>query len=115
LSELVDHTVEMFGPLGPVQARRMFGGYGLFRGEAMFGILVDGVLFLKADEITTPLFKARGLTRFQYDRNGRPVRMSFFAAPEEVFDDRDEAELWGRRALEAAERARAMRGGRRSR
>jgi DNA transformation protein len=113
LSELVEHLTGIFDALGPVRARRMFGGHGLYLGEAMFGIVVDEALFLKADARTAPLFESRGLARFAYERNGRIVQMSFFAAPEEVLDDPDEAAIWGRRALEAAERARAGRRGRR--
>ena len=114
MSELIEHIIGVFDALGPVRARRMFGGHGLYLGEAMFGILLDDVLYLKADERTAPLFKANGLRRLIHDRDSRPVRMSFFTAPDEVLENPDEAELWGRRALEAAQRARAMRQRRRS-
>ena len=42
--------LELLGPLGPVSARRMFGGVGLFHGGNMFGLIARDELYLKVGE-----------------------------------------------------------------
>jgi DNA transformation protein len=37
--KLAEYLLELLAPLGPVSARRMFGGAGLFHGGTMFGLL----------------------------------------------------------------------------
>jgi DNA transformation protein len=106
ISEFVAFLVEVFQPLGAVRARRMFGGYGIYHEELMFGLVAADVLYLKADAKSAPDFCERGLARFSYVKQGKPVQLSFYAAPEEIFDDPDAAHDWGQRALAAARRSR---------
>ena len=40
---------ELFAPIGGVTVRRMFGGLGIFKDGVMFALVVDDVLYLKAD------------------------------------------------------------------
>lgn len=105
MNEYVDLVKETLEPFGPVRVQRMFGGYGLYRHELMFGLIADGVLYLKADEDSAELFRDRGLAQFQYMKKGKPTKLSYFAAPEEIFEDADEALLWASRAYDAAVRA----------
>ena len=39
-SNFTEFLLELLAPLGPVSARRMFGGVGLFHGGMMFGLHV---------------------------------------------------------------------------
>lgn len=111
MREFIDHLHEVFSELGPVTIRRMFGGYGVYHDGVMFALVADDVLYLKSDAGTADMYESRGLGRFQYNKNGRVVSMSYCEAPEEVFDDREEAAEWARRALDAALRSRAKNGG----
>lgn len=121
MSGVVDFLKELCEPLGDVRFRRMFGGWGLFTGEAMFGLVAGDTLYFKADAETAPLFDAEDLGPFTYQRADRgAVLTSYRRAPERVFDDPDEFRLWARRAMEAAARratdkpARPKRGKKRS-
>lgn len=105
--EFVSYIVELMQPLGPVSARRMFGGYGIFLKGLMFGLVADSVLFLKADEGTAQKFTSRGLEAFTYDKKGKAFRMSYYQAPEEALEDGDEMKSWADRAYGAALRAAA--------
>ncbi len=42
-----EFVMELFGPMGPVSVRRMFGGAGVFKDGLMFGLLADDVIYLK--------------------------------------------------------------------
>ena len=52
--------------------------------KLFFAIVDDGVLYLKADALTAPHFEERGLSSFEYVKDGRVMKMAYFTAPEEV-------------------------------
>ena len=105
MSEFVDFLRETLGVIGPVDARRMFGGHGLFHDGLMIGLVADDVLYLKGDRQTAPQFLEKGLEPFEYVKNGKPMKMSYYLAPEEIYDDPDEARRWASLAFAAAQRA----------
>ena len=59
--EFVAFVVESLRPLGPVSARRMFGGHGIFLDGVMFGLIADDQLYLKADEENRAAYEAEDL------------------------------------------------------
>jgi DNA transformation protein len=105
-SEFVEYLTEVFESFGAVRAKRMFGGYGIYHDDLMFALVADDVLYLKADAESSATFVAQGLAQFEYSKQGRLLRMSYYAAPEEIFDDPEEARLWATLAFEAALRSR---------
>lgn len=109
MSQFIDYLHEVLAPLGAVHMRRMFGGHGVYHDGLMFAIVVDEVLYLKADAQSAPAFEREGLRRFEYLKHDKPVQMSFFEAPDAMFDDPDEAARWARFAFEAALRSHASR------
>lgn len=106
MSDLVALLQELWQHWAPVRAKRMFGGYGLFRDDLMFALISDDELFLKADKVSDVYFDKLGLEPFVYHKQGKPVRLSFRQAPAELFDEEDVAREWAQRAWEAALRAR---------
>lgn len=106
MSEFVEYLHEMFSEFGRINTRRMFGGYGIYREGLMFALVADDTLYLKVDRETEGCFAERGLARFQYHKQGKIVAMSYYEAPDEIYDDPGEAAVWGRRAYDAARRAR---------
>jgi DNA transformation protein len=105
-SEFVEFLTEVFESFGPINAKRMFGGYGIYRDGLMFGLVADDVLYLKADAKSVAKFTDRGLPCFEYLKQGKRMRISYYAAPDEVFDNPDEARDWAMLAFEAALRGR---------
>jgi len=96
---------EHLAPLGPIQVRRMFGGAGVFLDGLMFGLVSDGVLYLKVDDRNRPVFEAEGLGPFVYEKLGKPATLtSYRQAPERLLDEPDEMLAWARDALAAARR-----------
>lgn len=106
MSEFVDNLQEIFMLFGPVQARRMFGCYGIFHDGLMFGLVADEVLYLKADGNSSAEFEKRGLGQFEYEKKSKKIKMSYYMAPEEIFDDTEEAKVWASLAFDAALRSR---------
>ncbi len=98
----IDYVLERMQPLGPVRARAMFGGHGIYIDGLMFALVADDVLYLKTGANNLPDYEQRGLARFSYQRGARTVVMSYSEAPAEIFDDADAMALWAGKAVEAA-------------
>jgi DNA transformation protein len=83
----------------------MFGGLGIYRDGLMFGLVVDGDVYLKADGEAAALFTAAGSEPFRYEKAGRAVAMSYYRLPEEALDEADALVRWAEIAYECARRA----------
>ena len=106
--EYIEYLLDLLMPLGPVTARRMFGGHGLYLDGIMFGLVAgeDG-LYLKVDAETEADFEAAGAEPFLYSRPGKTVKMSYRQAPDGSLEDRDELLGWAHLAVAASRRAQA--------
>lgn len=104
----IDRVSELFAFVPDLRTRRMFGGLGVYSGDAMFALADDAEVFLKTDAETRPRFEAEGLGPFTPIMNGEPVEMGGYRQlPEDAWDDEEVAREWARLALDAALRARA--------
>ena len=104
MNEFIGFLQELFEKWGQVTARRMFGGHGLYHEGLMFAIVVDNRLYLKTDDINRPDFEVLGLTPFTYPMKGKTVALSYWSAPDAMFDDPTEAVRWAHSAWDAAAR-----------
>ena len=105
-SEFVHFVVEHLQSLGPVVAKRMFGGHGLFLHDVMFALIAWDTLYLKVDEVNRPAYDERGLGPFSYvGQQGRTATMSYHEAPPEIMDDKEVLRSWASQAHAAALRA----------
>jgi DNA transformation protein and related proteins len=104
--EHIEHLCEVLHPLGAIRVRRMFGGHGIYADELFFAVVVDEQLYFKVDAASRPQFEAAGLEEWTYVRHGKPVQMSYFRPPEDIYEDEESLRHWGRLALDAALRAR---------
>jgi DNA transformation protein len=100
-----DDIQELFSAFGVVVVRRMFGGAGIYSDGTMFALVADGIIYLKADELSTQAFERENLPPFTYEtRDGKRGVMSYRRMPERLYDDPDELATWARAALAAAQR-----------
>lgn len=102
----VELVLEQMAGFGVPRVRRMFGGYGLYRDDLMFAIILQEKLYLKADAVNVARFEQAGLQPFTYASKGRMVTLRYYEAPPEVYEDQDDMQQWARSAFEAALRAR---------
>ena len=107
----IEQLREALSPLGSISIRRMFGGAGVYCGPVMFALAAEDTLYLKADDNTFAGFVAEGLGPFVYEGKGRPIRMSYWRAPDRLLDDPDEMLQWAGRALAVARNTRRSRAG----
>lgn len=105
--EFADHVLELLAVLGRISARRMFGGHGIYCDGLFIAIVLDDVLYLKADDQSRADFERAGCEIFSYSRQGRTAQLNFYRAPEDAMEAPHLILPWGRKALAAALRARA--------
>ncbi|MFN0025406.1 MAG: TfoX/Sxy family protein [Parvularculaceae bacterium] len=102
----IEQAKDLFHPFGNIRIRKMFGGAGIYCDELFFALMDDGAIYFKADDVTRKAFEARGLAQFTFEmKDGASATMSYYTAPEEIFDDEDELRAWTTLALDAARRA----------
>lgn len=89
LDGLTIHVLDLLAPWQHVDAKRMFGGIGLFAGGTMFAIIIDEILYLKEtlDEKGKPVPSNIERNYFEYDRNGKTVALFYYQVPEQALDD----------------------------
>jgi len=78
-----DFIRELFAPFRPVAVKRMFGGIGIYADGLMFGLVFDGVIYLRVDETSIPGFEREGSAPFVYSacqELSRPAVAAFLAA-----------------------------------
>jgi len=101
---------EQLAPLGRVTTRRMFGKTGVFCDGLMFGMVTDNMLYLRVDHHHLAAFKeAESFPPLNYEKKGCTIDLSFWRAPERLFDEPDELVTWAQIALAAAGRVAAKR------
>ncbi|MEM7385095.1 MAG: TfoX/Sxy family protein [Verrucomicrobiota bacterium] len=103
----IEECTETLSVLGPVTAKRMFGGDGFFLEGMMFALAVDNLLYLKADDLNRPLFEERDLPPFTYQRGDRSASLSYHRVPEEALNHVPAMKPWAQSAWDAARRAAA--------
>lgn len=105
--EFSAYVVDLMQSLGPVRGQRMFGGFGLFLDDLMFGLIADNTLYLKADDSNRAAFEELGLGPFVYSKQGRDFSLSYYQAPEDSLEDLELMQHWATCAYAAALRAAA--------
>lgn len=112
----IAHVLELVRGAGATQARRMFGGHGIYVDGLIVGLVIDDSLYLKTDDETRAEFEGRGLAPFAYAsaRKGTVVT-SYYAPPDDALETAADMGPWLRLALAASRRTaarRVRRGGR---
>ena len=110
-SSFADFLREQLAPLGSITMRRMFGKTGVFCDGVMLGMVRDNTLYFRVDDDNRALFKeAEAFPPLDYVKKGATIDLTFWRAPERLFDEPDELLAWARAALGAARRVAAKRG-----
>lgn len=100
--DFVNYLLELLTPLEGITAKRMFGGYGIFRNGLMFALVSDNTLYFKTDNQTSIRFTDRDLEPFIFQKKGKEIYTSYYRAPEEVLDESEEMCAWAEVAYQVA-------------
>lgn len=89
-----DQVLEMLAPLGAINSRSMFGGFGIFMEESMFALIAGSALFFKVDDSN----------RSQYeDVDSKPYgSMPYYRVPPEMMGNEDKLREWAQTSITIA-------------
>ena len=82
-----------------VVAKRMFGGFGLFKEEVMFALVFGGQLYFKVGQKNQADYEAVGSKPFSYKRAGKKVSLSYWRLPIEIQENPQEAVMWAHKSF----------------
>ncbi|XBS71104.1 TfoX/Sxy family DNA transformation protein [Acerihabitans sp. KWT182] len=80
-------AVPFFAPLGIISTRSQFGGYSICADKVMFGLILDGELYLRGTRHSEHIYLAEGMRKLIYTKRGVPVSLNYYHVDEG---------LWGR-------------------
>lgn len=99
---VLKNSLQLFERFGKVRSRSMFGGFGIFVDDAMFALVVNNALHIRACETTNQQFKDAQYEPYVYKKRGFPVVTKYFALPNELWQDEEQILSMARIALDAA-------------
>ena len=99
-----DFVLDQVSRLGRVEARAMFGGYGLYQGKTFFGILFKGRLYFKTSPATRVEYVRRGLRPFR--PSAKQTLTSYYEVPVEIIEDDEALTAWATLAVQSQGRRR---------
>ena len=104
-----DRFDDLFAPFGKIAVHRMFGGEGIYSGQAMIGLVFEERIYLKTSDETRQAFIAEGSSPFTYKlkKDGVHTSQYYYSLPDRLYDDPEELAEWARAALAAARNASA--------
>lgn len=102
--DFVEFVCEQLAPLGVARARAMFGGHGIYVDDWFCAIIANDTLWFKVDDESRAEFEALGSKPFK-PFDDQDMVMSYYDVPADILDNRRSVEIWGRKAIEAAMRA----------
>lgn len=97
-----EFVLDQLSALAEVRAKAMFGAHGLYQAERFFGILDEGRLFFKVNDISKASYIQRGMGPFTYESKGRKLAMSYYQVPLEIVENSRDLVDWAREAIQVA-------------
>jgi DNA transformation protein len=97
-----DFVLDQLQDLDGVEARQMFGGYGLYQDETFFGIIHEGRLYFKIDEKTVAQYRKRKMKPFR--PNAKQTLTSYYQVPMEIVEDNERLCDWAVKAIHCQSR-----------
>lgn len=98
----LEQVMERLLPHGPIRARAMFGGYGIYYDDVMFASIVENRLYFRVDEKNQRDFEKYKSEPFVYCGGKRPIEMPYKTLPEEIFNNPKQLKLYIQNSYEAS-------------
>ena len=97
------YILEQLAVVGPVTARAMFGGLGLYHQGVFFGLVDDDTLYFKVDNTNRGDYERAGTGPFRPSADEGPT-LGYYEVPADVLEDRAALREWAVKAVSVARR-----------
>ena len=96
-SHFVEYVVhDLLAELSGIRARAMFGGWGLYKQEVIFAIIVEDQLYFKVDETNQVQYEQHGSRPYTYTSHGKSIAMSYWEVPADIIEDCEAIARWAK-------------------
>ena len=97
-----EFILDQLEPLGSVNGRSMFGGFGMYRGETFFGIVFKGRLYFNNDSSTVSSYTGKETKPFRPSQ--KQTLKFYYEVPVEILEDEGQLVEWARKAVATGQR-----------
>jgi DNA transformation protein and related proteins len=101
-TSFLEFVLDQLGACGPITAKRMFGGVGLYSRERFFAVMMDDTIYLKVDDTTRRPYEAAGARPFNPFPERGAGSMQYYEVPLSVLEDADELARWAKKSIAVA-------------
>jgi DNA transformation protein and related proteins len=102
-SGFVDYVLDLLSPFGNVRSRKMFGGYGIYKDNIFFALIVNDALYFKISENDRSIYESFGSQPLSFTKkNGQVITMSYWQVPVDILEDQNKFTPLAQRAFSAA-------------
>ncbi|WP_297115422.1 TfoX/Sxy family DNA transformation protein [uncultured Enterobacter sp.] len=107
--ERIYKSQEYLSPLGEIHHRALFGGYTLAVDDAVFAMVSDGELYLRACEQSATYCVKHASSFLTLVKRGRPVLLNYYRVDDGLWQDKEKLLQLSSFALDAARNERNLR------
>jgi len=93
----LDFILDQLNGIGSLEARRMFGGVGLYSDGVFFGIIDRGRLYFKTGSKTRSTYVEMGMKPFR--PNAKQTLRTYYEVPVDIIEDQDLLVTWAGGAI----------------
>lgn len=96
-----NYVLDQLQAVGPITAKAMFGGVGLYHQGFFFALIADDTLYLKVDASNRPDFEQAGSKPFR-PYGDDSYSMKYYEIPADVLENATTLGEWVRKAMAVA-------------
>lgn len=104
--QYLTYVLDMLQAHGPITAKAMFGGHGIYYGKLIIGLVAYNQLYFKIDDGTRPDFEELHAEQLIFtDKQNKKFVMPYMSLPESILENREELPLWIEKAYQVSLRS----------
>jgi DNA transformation protein len=96
-NKFMEKVIGLLSPLGEINGRPMFGGYGVFSEGNMFALISGAALFFKVDDSNKDAYIKAGSKQYK--------PMPYYEVPDQIFNNSDKLKEWAKLSIALASKA----------
>ena len=105
-NEYLLYILDLMEPHGPITSKALFGGYGIYYGPTIIGIILERQLYFKMDDTSRGDFEAYSSQQFIYAGKTKSVAMPYMQLPESILENSELLPEWIEKAYHVSLRHR---------
>lgn len=102
MQHFISEIMQKLSDFGNMSARRMFGGYGIYKDGIIIALADDKELYFKSVPTSQSYYQSFGSTPFIYEGQLRPIQLSYWKVPADVINNPETLGKWVETAFQSS-------------